>query len=137
MVGDVADRPERYVTLDAEQAARVAHFINQRMASIPGMNQSRLRKESGVSDATLRPLMNGVERQYWPDKLRLVSTALGWAADGIERVAAGGEPEEIDDQSTTPRIEERFDQLDERLDRMERALAEALAALAQRLGGPG
>lgn len=71
---------------------RVAAFINARMDAMV-IDQAELERRS-VSGPTVRALVTGVPRSKNPRKktLQLVSGALGWTPDSIERIRAGGKP---------------------------------------------
>jgi transcriptional regulator with XRE-family HTH domain len=71
---------------------RVGTAIRERMKEIP-LNQAELCRRSTVSDATVRPLMNGQPRSEPSEHvLALISKALGWTPDSLSRIAAGGRP---------------------------------------------
>lgn len=56
------------------------------------LSQAELVRASGVSDFTVRKVMNGTPGNYRPDRLAKIAYALGWEADGIERILDGGFP---------------------------------------------
>lgn len=66
------------------------------------IDQAGLARAAGISDATVRGFMNGQPRGLPREPTRwAVCDALGWTQDSIDKILAGGEPEELD--VVTPR----------------------------------
>lgn len=93
-------------------------------AKAKAYSQADLVRASGVSDATVRPVMRGEAKNYRPDRLAKISQALGWPPDGIERLLAG--------ESATTLITTNYDRM---IEDLSREVAE-LRALVERLLPP-
>ncbi|GAB3580388.1 hypothetical protein GCM10027445_50600 [Amycolatopsis endophytica] len=70
----------------------VANAINTRMAE-RSIGQAELASRARVAVATLRQIQHGIPKDRNPRTLGALSTALGWSADHLERIAGGEEPD--------------------------------------------
>lgn len=105
-------------------AAHVAEAMTAR-----ALSQADLADASGVSAYTVRRVMHGETGNYRPDRLRKISRALGWSADSIERILAGGEPEPMATATAEQEVEELRGIVDERVAELRADLDRALAAI--------
>jgi transcriptional regulator with XRE-family HTH domain len=103
----VTDRSERWPA--------VKDAVSSRMRSL-AMSQADLVRASGVSDTTVRPVMNGKPGNYRPESLRRISLALGWTAESIEEVLGGGEPTIARPTATAPQVDRLLDAVSELTD---------------------
>jgi transcriptional regulator with XRE-family HTH domain len=75
-----------------ENWSAVAEAITARMA-IKRMSQTDLAAKSGMSVATIREIQRNIRpRQRRPPTLVALSEALGWPANALSEVLAGGDP---------------------------------------------
>lgn len=100
--------------------ADVARHAEERMDEL-GMTRAELERQSGVSDATLRKVLD----QHLPltrrDKIVGLCTGLRWSGDSIARILRGGDP--VATGASASETEERLDAMQRRLDRFEGLLA--------------
>lgn len=127
----MTDPSGRYVTVDGEQAERLSRHVSRRMIERGFMTQAAFEEASGVSVATIRPLLKGVPRNYWPAKLREVSAALWDDPLHIDRLLRGDEVAELDDRG--PSFDERLNRVEDTIASLNSQLA-AIRQMIERLG---
>lgn len=99
----------------------VAGAINTRLEQLD-LSQKELAQRSKVSTATLRLLQKGTPAARSATTLAAVSTALGWASDHLERVAAGESSQHVPESDwrfAVQRLASEVDELRRRLDEVE------------------
>jgi hypothetical protein len=72
-------------------------ITNRMLRVVPPLSQADLIKKSGVSEATVRPLMKGLAGNYRPITLGKVAVALGWTPGSLERIRDGETPIDLND----------------------------------------
>lgn len=95
----------------------VAEAINARMSEL-GMKQVELAERSGLSVAAVRLLQKGKARNALPRTLAALSTALGWKADHLDRVASGT----ADNETGGPDVRDEIERLSDELADVKRRL---------------
>ena len=101
----------------AEDWRRVGAAIERRIAAL-GLTKAEVSRLSAVSDVTLNKYIAGqpVSRT---DKARGLATALRWTLDSFDRIAAGGEPEEV---PTTKAVGDELAEIRDQLNTIEKML---------------
>lgn len=102
---------------------QVALYAKARMKLL-GKTRAQLVRDSGVSDVTLRKVLDNYQPLERPDKIAGLCAGLGWTSDSIDRILRGEHPEVIPDGSA-PDFGERLEALERRFDRFERRLEAA------------
>jgi len=103
---------------------RLANAVNDRVVEL-GIDQAELVRRSGLSQPTIRSIMDGDPRGLpRPKSLRKLAVGLGWSAGSVEIVMAGGAPIVEDHQPfhqppslaivSDSDLNERLDRIDER-----------------------
>jgi transcriptional regulator with XRE-family HTH domain len=83
----------------------LGRLVRERRAEL-GLTQAEVHSAGGPSPATLYLLESGHRDSYRPHILRRLERALGWRANSVRRVLAGGRPTLDDEDETTSPIRE-------------------------------
>jgi DNA-binding Xre family transcriptional regulator len=96
-----------------------------------GWSRNDLFNATGTSHATFSHMKNQGRAIGRPDKVTALCSALGWTADSVDLILAGGEPQ-LADESDNQTTEQMLEVLQQMVDDNRRLRAE-LDALARRL----
>lgn len=95
------------------------------------LSQRQLGTKAGTTDRLISDVERAVRQNYEPSTLRAVARALDWSPHSIDRILAGGDPEEADTDEQS--MAERMDRMEAALDRFSSALSELASEIrAQR-----
>jgi hypothetical protein len=76
------------------QRHRLAEYVLNRRTAL-GLTQAEVEAAGGPSIATLRKIEGAVATKQQPTTKRDLEKALNWPAGAVDRILAGGEPEDL------------------------------------------
>ncbi|MFG1659009.1 hypothetical protein ACGFIY_21005 [Micromonospora chersina] len=82
-----------HVTASEQDWQRLGTYVTRRRNEL-GLTQSQVQARGGPSIATVRNIELAVKDSYRDGNLRALERALDWPAGAVDRILAGGEPDD-------------------------------------------